>query len=142
MLREFLKERIMLKDSVADWKEAIRMAAKPLLEEGAIEERYLTAMIQNVIVNGSYIVIIPGFAMPHARPETGVLKNGLSFLGLKEPVLFPEEKEVRIMIVLAACDSEWHLDLMGELSEVLMDDEIMEQLFQANTKEAVLNILK
>jgi PTS system mannitol-specific IIA component/PTS system ascorbate-specific IIA component len=142
MLGAFLKEHITLKDCVTDWKEAIGIAAQPLLEEGAIQESYLAAMIQNVIVNGSYIVIVPGFAMPHARPEMGVLKNGLSFLGLKEPVLFPEEKEVRIMIVLAACDAEWHLDLMGELSEVLMDDGVMEQLFHADSKEAVLNILK
>jgi len=142
MLKDFLKERITVIDTAATWQEAIEIAARPLLEEQAINESYLAAMIQNVIDNGSYIVIVPGFAMPHARPEAGVLENGLSFLKLQKPVLFPDGKEVRVMIVLAACDSEWHLDLMGELSEILMEDEIMNQLFDADSKEAVLNIFE
>lgn len=141
MLIDYLKERITIIDAAASWEEAIAIAAKPLIEEQAITEDYIKAMVQNVINNGSYIVIVPGFAMPHARPETGVLKNGLAFLKLKKPVIFPDEKEVRVMIVLAACDPEWHLDLMGELSEILMEDEILNQLFEANNKETVLKIL-
>ncbi|MDD3404207.1 MAG: PTS sugar transporter subunit IIA, partial [Hespellia sp.] len=59
---------IRFEEEMSDWKEAIRLVAQPLLENGCIEERYIDAMIRNVIENGPYIIIMPGLAMPHARP--------------------------------------------------------------------------
>lgn len=141
MLKELLNNHIYIQRSASSWEDAIRVAAAPLEAEGVINQDYVEAMIKNVIVNGSYIVIVPGFAMPHARPEEGALKNGLSFLKLDEPVKFPEDKEVKILIVLSAVNSELHLDLMGELADVLMDEEILNQLFEVTSPEAVLEIL-
>ena len=49
-----------------DWKEAIRMSCKPLLDNHMIEPAYVDTIVQNVVDNGPYIVIVPGIAMPHA----------------------------------------------------------------------------
>ena len=40
-------------------------------------------MINNVKEIGSYIVIAPKVAIPHARPEDGTNKLGISFLKLE-----------------------------------------------------------
>lgn len=131
MLSELIGERIAFKDAMNNWEEAIKMAAEPLLEEGFIKQEYVDAMIQNVHVNGAYMIIVPGFAMPHARPECGAVKTGMSILHLKEPVKFPEEEEVQILLALAAADANVHLDAMADLAEILIDDDKMEQLFSA-----------
>lgn len=141
MLKEIIKNKVMVEKEVKSWEDGIRLAAKPLLEEGYIEERYIDAMIENVVVNGSYIVILPDLAIPHARPETGALKTGISVLKLEKSVKFPEDKDVKLMFVLSATDSDTHLDVISELTEIFMDEDIMEDLFKSNSKEEILEII-
>lgn len=50
-----------------DWKDAIRRSAEQLVDQGYIEDRYVDAMIESVNEYGPYIVLSPGFAMPHAE---------------------------------------------------------------------------
>ena len=57
MLKEMLKDKIQIVDSIKDWKEALRVAAKPLLDAKNIESRYVDSIIENVNKNGPYIVL-------------------------------------------------------------------------------------
>ena len=45
-------------------------------------------MVDNVRQNGPYIVVAPGFALAHARPDSSVLWTGMSWIRLDEPVAF------------------------------------------------------
>ncbi|MBA5850244.1 PTS sugar transporter subunit IIA [Clostridium sp. cel8] len=141
MLKELLKNNITILNEVSDWKEAIKTAAIPLKEGGFINENYINAMLENVLKNGPYIVIMPGIAIPHSRPEDGVLKTGMSLLKLSKSVKFPENKDVKLLIVLAANDSDKHLKLISELTELLMEDKSVEKLFSAKSKEEVFECL-
>lgn len=132
---------IRFEEAVSDWKDAVRLVAQPLLEQGCIKESYIDAMIQNVIENGSYIIIVPGFAMPHARPECGAVKNGMSVLKVKEPVLFPGSEEVTVLVSFAGADQEEHLNMISTLSEVLIDEEETDKLFAAETEAELLEVL-
>ena len=89
MLTEFIEDRIYFEERMDSWEDAIKTAASPLLDQGFIKAEYIDAMIDNVNKNGAYMIIVPGFAMPHARPECGAVKTGMSVLHLKEPVVFP-----------------------------------------------------
>lgn len=72
-----------------DWKEAIRMSCKPLLDNHMIEPAYVDTIVQNVVDNGPYIVIVPGIAMPHALATApGVLGTGIAFTKFEAPVTF------------------------------------------------------
>jgi mannitol PTS system EIIA component len=142
MLSEYLRNNVNFLDAVTSWEEAIKVAARPLLEKGSITPKYVQEMIDNVNINGPYIVIAPGIAMPHARNNGGVLKTGMSFLKLKNPVLFPEGKEVNILFVLAAEDSSGHLELISDLSSLLIDEDLMSKLKNANSEEEIINLIK
>ncbi|MDD2980938.1 MAG: PTS sugar transporter subunit IIA [Hespellia sp.] len=133
---------ICFKDSVSDWREAIRLVAQPLLEKGCIKESYIDAMIQNVIDNGPYIIIMPGFAMPHARPECGALKNGMSVLKLKEAVQFPGDEDVQVLVSFSGVDPEEHLNMISKLAETLMEDEMVDKLFAAETESELLEVIE
>lgn len=121
------KDRIQLVERVADWKEAIRKASKPLLDDGSIEASYVEAMIDSVIELGPYIVIDEGLAMPHARPESGVNRGGVAFLKCNEAVDFCGNA-VNLIFVLAAEDNEKHLQRLAKMMDLFSDEERMQAL--------------
>ncbi|MGG4287858.1 BglG family transcription antiterminator [Priestia megaterium] len=145
MLHEVLQEPFLqLKDSADDWKSAVRLAAKPLLNYEYIEPSYVEAMIKSVEQLGPYIVIAPKVALPHARPEQGVNRVGMSMLRLKEPVYFSTEKQhgAQLIIVLAATDNETHLKALSQLSMMLSENDNIDKLIAMNTKQEMLALIE
>lgn len=146
MLNQLLpKEMIQLTDSVENWQEAIRLAAKPLLDEDAIDERYVEAMIENIQKIGPYIVMAPKVAIPHARPEDGVRKIGMSLLKIDCPVSFLEgdaEKDVNLVFVIAAIDNEMHLKALSQLTELIEESSVIDQLLNAKSSENIIPFIE
>ena len=58
-MKDLVKELIQQLDKVNDWQTAVRIASKPLLEYGYIEESYVEAIISSVNEIGPYIVLAP-----------------------------------------------------------------------------------
>jgi len=119
VFEKYLEDHVQVVEQITDWKDSIRLAAGKLLEKGYINSNYIDAMIDSVIVNGSYIIILPKVAIPHSRPENGAFKTSMSLLKLNNPVIYPENKEVSLIMVLAANDNNSHLELIAELSTFL-----------------------
>jgi len=143
MLKELIREdRIIFKDKVSSWQEALWVSAKPLLDAGDIEKRYIDKVISNVHELGPYIVIAPNIAISHARPENGVKNLSMSILILKEAVNFSEtsDRNSKIIITLAAPDGEKHLLALQQLSSLLMDS--IDELFASENVEQVLKLIK
>lgn len=134
------KSRMQHIEYASDWEEAVRIASRPLLEEGVIEENYVDAMIESVHQNGPYIVLKDFFALPHAQAGNGVNEMGMALLTLDEPVDL-KGNPVKIFMVLAAVDSNSHLEALAELSNLLMDDEIYE-VFISGDLEQINEIIK
>src|SRR5699024_8326932 len=59
-----------------------------LVATGATDGAYTDAMIRTVEQHGPYIVLAPGFALAHSRPDESVHRTELSFVRLAEPVAF------------------------------------------------------
>ena len=65
-------EAIRVEASASDWPAAIRAAGELLVATGTATPEYTEAMIDNVRQNGPYIVVAPGFALAHTRPDGSV----------------------------------------------------------------------
>jgi mannitol/fructose-specific phosphotransferase system IIA component (Ntr-type) len=142
MLEEYLTiEMVQFKEEVLNWEEAIRIASEPLIKVHSIETEYVDTMIENVKSFGPYIVLLPKFAMPHARPENGVNKLGLSLLIIEKSVKFDGGKFANVFLVLAAPDQESHLTLLSELSTVLSSQAKVDSLVLAKSYQEILAIL-
>jgi len=104
----FSKNTIALRQQAEDWKQAIQIGTNLLEAAGAVDERYYEGILANVEKNGSYFVIVPSVAMPHARPEDGVLETGFSLVTLETPVPFghAEHDPVDIILTIAAADKK------------------------------------
>jgi mannitol operon transcriptional antiterminator len=144
MLNELITlDTIQIKPDVNNWKEAIQIAADPLLNKGYINQNYVTAMIENVLELGPYIVVAPRIAIPHARPEQGVSQLGMSLLSLKKSVSFSEDgkHDVNLILVLAAVDRETHLKAIAQLSRLLSGDEGINTILEADSAGQVLEVI-
>ena len=145
LLRELVDKKLTCyQESFADWKEAIRANGEPLKKEGYIEDAYIDAVIACVEKYGPYIVIIPNVAMPHSTEGApGVLKTGIGFMKVEEPVHFDPndpEKDARLFFMLASNDSEAHLNNIMQLSELLSNDDLVNDLLTVKNDEELLAV--
>jgi mannitol/fructose-specific phosphotransferase system IIA component (Ntr-type)/galactitol-specific phosphotransferase system IIB component len=145
MLKDLLTDKsIKLNVDAKDWEDCVRKGGALLEQNGCIESRYTDAMVDSVKEIGPYIVIAPGIAMPHARPEAGSKKIGMSLLTLKHPIKFgnKDNDPVRIVVCLCAIDSSTHLKAMSELVVLLGDDEKIEKINVAENVSDILCLLE
>lgn len=77
MLYELIDHELVdvINDNTYQWQDAVRKTTAYLEERGYVSADYADAIIQSTHDNGPYYVLCPGLAMPHARPEAGVLKQ-------------------------------------------------------------------
>ncbi len=137
------KERIQYVNTVVDWQEAIALVAEPLLIDGTITADYVANIIKEKQDLGPYFVIAPRIAMPHARPEQGALKLGLSLLKLGNGVSFgsQENDPVDVIVMFAAPDKNSHVELISTLAEFLSDDEVMSQVFASHSQSELITVV-
>lgn len=143
-LKELLPiERIALNVQAKDWEESVRAVGKLMVDTGVVEDRYIEGMIATTKELGPYIVIAPGVAIPHSKPEDGVLSTCLAFVKLDTPVNFGNEANdpVHILFALGALDHSQHVDALKEIAEILSEQTKFEKLLEAETVEAVTAIL-
>ncbi len=144
MLNRWLHDgTINVQEGVSSWTQALEICARPLLAAKVITPDYLTAIMRQHRLLGSYYVLAPGLAMPHARPEEGAQGLGLSLLKLEKGVSFEslENDPVDVIIMLAAPDNHSHIEMIAALAELFSDDADMALLHKALTVEDIKNII-
>lgn len=130
-LHHLLSENhITLDVECVDWREAVWKSAEVLLREGYIEARYIDAMIENIELNGPYVVLSKGFAVPHEGLEQGSVKVGMSLIRLKKPVPFGADEldPVEFVCCLSAVDHKTHLKAFFNLVNLLRQEEFKQRL--------------
>ncbi|PSW20721.1 PTS mannitol transporter subunit IIA [Photobacterium sanctipauli] len=145
MLKELLTQDVIsVHDSAENWQQAIELACQPLLDKGAIEKSYVEAIFRSHNEMGPYYVVGPGIAMPHARPEDGVKKLSLSLTVIRDGVNFDadENDPVKLLVTLAATDSNSHVDAIAQLAELFMNEEHVAAICEAKDVETIRAIIE
>ncbi|MGL4428301.1 MAG: PTS mannitol transporter subunit IIA [Silvania sp.] len=138
----FPEKSISIKQSAKDWQEAIDYSMASLLTHHFVNANYIQAIKDSTINNGPYYILAPGVAMPHARPECGALKTGMSLTLLKQEVQFVEDDEsVKLLIGLSAADADSHIGAIQALSELLCEEETLVALLNAKSEKQLADIL-
>lgn len=145
MLRDAVDRRSVAVKAEADsWQAAVELSGELLAAAEVVEERYGPAMVRTVEELGPYVAVAPGVAIPHARPEDGVLKVGISLAVLQNPVEFGSEENdpVDLLFGFASPDKDSHVDTIRDLVSFIQDSENLEALRAAETADQALRILK
>ena len=110
------------------WEDVIRHGGQLMVDAGFIEPTYTEAMIDVVRDMGPYIVLAPGLAMPHARPEMGAKQVGTALVTLEKPIDFgsPENDPVSVAVFLCAPNKEEHIQLLTDIATLFEDEEFLD----------------
>ncbi len=142
-LAELLRDSIRLNVLASTPDDVMDRAGELLLASGGIERRYVDAMKASLVTNGPYMVIVPGVALLHARPQDGAITLCMSLITLEPGVAFgnPDNDPVTVAIAFAAADNQSHLDALSSLTALLGNDTAMATLRDArNVDEALAAI--
>ena len=145
MLEQFLTaDMIRLKVEVEDWEGAVRVSGQLLLAAHKCTPEYVDAMVRTVNELGPYMVLAPGLALAHARPEDGVHQVGLSLVTLKTPVNFGSAANDPVELVIAFCavDHERHVEVLKALALFLREEDNQRLLREAESVEDVLGVFR
>lgn len=129
-INEMLKpENVRIAQSVPTWQDAIRLAIAPLRDGGFVEPRYEDEIVRATNEMGPYYVLTEDVALIHGRPEDGCIKGQMAVTVLKQPIKFSEDSfDVRLLVALAAEDSNSHIEAMQVLAGIFMDEEKIAQI--------------
>ncbi|MGM0435788.1 MAG: PTS sugar transporter subunit IIA [Bacillota bacterium] len=134
-------DHVQMVDALSDYKEAINLAATPLLNDGSIAPSYVDAMLEAIEKFGPYIVLQDEFAMPHALPENGVHETGTSLLVVREGVDLLGHT-IKVMLVLAPKTRDALNNVLTNLSEFLMNKQNIKDLYNAKSVESIQKLLE
>jgi PTS system ascorbate-specific IIA component len=126
-----------------DWRAAVRAASQLLVDVGAAEPRYVDRCIATVEELGPYMVVAPGVALAHARPEDGAVAVGLSAITLREQVEFghAENDPVDVVFAFGSPDRDQHVGLLGALARRLTEG-LADDLRKAGDESEVTRLME
>jgi len=136
-------EAVVIGARVADWREAVRVAGRALVESGAARDGYGDEMVRMIDEHGPYVVIAPGLVLAHARPGDAVVRDGLAVVTLAEPVPFghPHNDPVSVVLGLAIVTVGGHLESIADLANVFNEASVIPALAAATSVDEVRRLM-
>ncbi|AJZ90280.1 Multiphosphoryl transfer protein [Beauveria bassiana D1-5] len=121
-------------------EDAIRLIAAALVQAGNVGEGYVNGMLAREQQTTTYLG--NGIAIPHGTTDTRdlVLKTGVQVFQFPQGVAWGEGQTAYVAIGIAASSDE-HLGLLRQLTHVLSDDDVAEQLKSAASAEELRALL-
>ncbi|MEJ5071472.1 fused PTS fructose transporter subunit IIA/HPr protein [Enterobacter ludwigii] len=121
-------------------EEAIRQVASALVSAGNVADGYVDGMLAREQQTSTFLG--NGIAIPHGTTDTRdqVLKTGVQVYQFPQGVTWGEGQTAYVAIGIAASSDE-HLGLLRQLTHVLSDDDVAEQLKTATTAEELRALL-
>ncbi|EJS8113993.1 fused PTS fructose transporter subunit IIA/HPr protein [Salmonella enterica] len=121
-------------------EEAIRQIAAALAQAGNVAGGYVDGMLAREQQTSTFLG--NGIAIPHGTTDTRdqVLKTGVQVFQFPQGVTWGEGQVAYVAIGIAASSDE-HLGLLRQLTHVLSDDSVAEQLKSATTEEELRALL-
>lgn len=133
---------IQLNAKATDWKSAIKLGTDALVKAGVVEARYYDAITKAIGEEGPYICIHDAFALPHCRPEDGVIKTGFALTVLETAIMFEDVDEpVDVLITLAGKDSDEHIEGTMQVANLIEFDEDFSKLRACKTADDVARLI-
>ncbi|MGM9927052.1 MAG: BglG family transcription antiterminator [Bacillus sp. (in: firmicutes)] len=123
------------------WQQAIKLSARPLLEEGIVESSYVERVMSDFDKQSDnpYMWLAPQVLIPHSGPGKDVNKAGFSILFLDEPYYLAGMK-VKTIVLLAAVDQTAHLETLTALNS-LFDELVMNDHSSSPSEEDFMEML-
>ena len=127
----------IIEDKPKSWEEAVERSALSMIEEGFVGESYPKEIIELVNSFGSYMVVQDGIFLGHSGNSNSINKSGISFAFFKQPIEFPENEKVRLVITLSSRDKREHLNGLMEFLGVMRRKSLIKELDKLDTTNKI-----
>jgi ascorbate PTS system EIIA or EIIAB component len=134
---------IRLDVRILDWQSAVMESGRLLTTSGATTSAYTEDILAAINRFGPYIVNAPGFALAHAQASESVIRTGLSWLRLAEPVAFGHDANslVTLVVGLASKDHDEQMAALQELATLISDPSNVYELAAASSPAELLAVI-
>lgn len=125
--------------SLSSRDEAIRRAGALLVENGHVDDRYVDSMFEREKSISTFMG--NAVAIPHGTEDSKrwVAKSGLSVITVPEGVEYGDGDVAKLVIGIAGKGDE-HLEILSKVAIVCSEEENVERIVNAQTKEELLAI--
>jgi PTS system mannitol-specific IIA component len=133
------KAGIRLDVTASSSEEAVRICGELLVKLGAVSQDYAAAMWEREQKFSSAIGM--GFAIPHGTDESRVhvVFDQLVFLRLTKSLTWGDE-EVSCVLGIAS-RGDGHVEILGNLAELIQDEQKLEVLVASGSADQVLELI-
>ncbi|MFD1451166.1 MULTISPECIES: PTS sugar transporter subunit IIA [Oceanobacillus] len=141
MAKEILStENIELGVQVSSKEEAVRYVGGILLNNGYVKENYIDKMLEREEIATTFMG--NSLAIPHGTEDAKkeVLATGLSVVTVPDGVDFGDGNIVKLLIGIAGKGDE-HLEILSQIAIICSEEENVEKLIQASSKEEIITLL-
>ena len=135
-------ETVELGASLSNRDEAIRRAGELLVNNGHVEDRYIDSMFEREKSVSTFMG--NSVAIPHGTSDSKrwVTRSGLSIITVPEGVEYGDDGDVARLVIGIAGKGDDHLDILSRISIVVSEEENVERIVNAQTKEELLAIFE
>lgn len=130
------------------WQEAVRLSAESLVADGSVDADYYQQIVACIEKYGPYVVFEHNVAMPHTQENAeGAHKTGIGFMVSEKMIDFGEDedgekKEANLFFTLSSTNPDEHMNNIQQLSEIFMNEALLDALAAARTPEDILEAEK
>jgi mannitol/fructose-specific phosphotransferase system IIA component len=130
---------IALDATASSREEAVALCGAKLVELGAVSPEYADAMWEREQIFPSEMG--EGFAIPHGTDESRKYVNfdQLVFIRLQQEITWVNEPVTVCVGIASAGDG--HVEILGNLADVLMDDDAANILRTSQNPQAILDLI-
>lgn len=134
---------VVFERHVDDWRDIVKCASRPLISGGAIQPRYVGAMVELIENHGFYMYMGSGVLLLHAKPTDGVNQLCISLLKLAQPFHFKDNRipDIDLIFVLGATDDNSHLTALFQLNELIQFPLFMQAIRKSTSPRDIIQVL-
>lgn len=135
---------ISIQQTSNNWKEALEICFKPLVNKKIIDSSYIQSVINATNKYGPYYILTDYLAMPHSQNENNVFEIGFSLVTLTKPIYFEnDDRPVSILVGLAAPNADIHVSIaIPQVAIIFSDENNIEKIINSTTEKEIIDIIK
>ncbi|MCP3032074.1 PTS sugar transporter subunit IIA [Halobacillus sp. A1] len=132
-------KNIELNVNLSSQEEAIRYTGAILKDQGYVTPDYIESMLKREELTSTFMG--NSVAIPHGTEDAkkSVKETGISIVTVPKGVEFGEGNTVKLLIGIAGKGDE-HLEVLSQIAIVCSEEENIDKILAAKTKEEVLAI--
>ncbi len=134
------KNMVKLGSNIDSKKKAIEEVGKLLVDGGYIKTAYIDSIFGREEISNTYLG--NGICIPHGLQENRnlILKTGIAVLQIPNGVIWKDDEKAHIIVGIAAKSDE-HIEILSQLTNLLMDEEEAKKLATTKDINLILNTL-